>query len=359
MKSSHPDNRRHLHILAALDVGGIERHVLDRVCRQRRQGIESDFLLLGMRRGPLCDEAERMGCRIHNIPSRRSPLAYHRGLRKFFSGHKGVYSTVTLSGTSLTTVAPLAEARRAGIPERIIHIHNTSCRGLHNRILHMLNRLRIASLATCWHACSEEARIWGYAGSGVLHKARVVANAVSASRFRFNPQRRQLTRERLGLAHNMVIGHIGRFSPEKNHRRLLRIFRHLSGMQPSARLLLVGGGPLEEEVKEMARCLGIADKVVHAGLVPDPESMLDAMDCLVMPSHFEGLPYVMVEAQVSGLPAVVSDSIRPEADVGGDVTFLSLADPDSLWTETIADRAGKTRPDRADAYRSLDARYLL
>ena len=143
-----------------------------------------------------------------------------------------------------------------------------------------------------------------------------------------------------------MIGHIGRFSAQKNHKRLIEIFKYISDRLPNAKLVLVGKGELQANVETQVENLGLKEKVIFTGVRKDVPELLMGMDALLFPSFFEGMPNVVIEAQATGLPCVISDSITREADITGLVQYISLNEPDSAWAEKtleIADSVGERR----------------
>ena len=164
-------------------------------------------------------------------------------------------------------------------------------------------------------------------------KATLVHNAVDLDYFRFDPEDRADCRAELQLDDRLVVGHVGRFNQQKNHSFLLDVFAEIAQKRPDAVLLLVGKGELEQAVRQKADALGIADKVIFAGVRSDIPRVLSAMDVFVFPSLYEGMPNTVIEAQATGLPCVIADTITPEADVTGLVQYLPLSLEADKWAE--------------------------
>ena len=165
----------------------------------------------------------------------------------------------------------------------------------------------------------------------------VLPNGVDTGAFaRHDPEARARLREHLGVAEDeILLGHVGRFSAQKNHAGLLRIFAAALQRRPNARLLLLGQGPLEAETRALAQELGVADRVIFAGVRTNVQVFYHAMDAFLLPSLFEGLPVVLVEAQAAGLPCFVSDTIDRGAAFADGVHFLPLGDTDA-WAAALA-----------------------
>ena len=156
------------------------------------------------------------------------------------------------------------------------------------------------------------------------------------SRFAFRQETRERLRQRHGLENCFVIGHVGRFNLQKNHSRLLELFAEIVKKIPEARLVLIGVGELEAAVKEKAQALALQDKVLFLGQMPDVSEWYQAMDCFVLPSLFEGLPVVGIEAQAAGLPCFFSDRVTDEVLLSPDAHRISLLADDAEWAREIA-----------------------
>ena len=196
-------------------------------------------------------------------------------------------------------------------------------------------------------ACGRDAGQWLFEDRPFT----VLPNAVDIPRFCFDPAARARARARLGIEESaLVVGHVGRFNGQKNHRFLLEVFAHVLKARPDARLLLVGDGYLEAEVRRQAAPLG--ERVLFAGSVPDPETYLAAMDVMALPSLFEGFPTVLLEWQCAGLPTLASAGVTREAALTPLVSYLSLDAGAAAWAEALL---SLPRPPRAQASREAAA----
>ena len=166
-------------------------------------------------------------------------------------------------------------------------------------------------------------------------KYKIVHNAIEVEKYSYNVNNRNTLRDRYHLENKIVVGNIGRLAKEKNQEFLLDILKEILKENKDVMLLIVGGGELEQALKEKAKKLGIEDSVVFTGSVMDAEKYYSAMDVYVMTSLYEGLPFTVIEAQVNGLKCVLADSITKMADVSGDTTFLSLHAGTSVWASKI------------------------
>ena len=167
------------------------------------------------------------------------------------------------------------------------------------------------------------------------------------SKFKFQSEIREKIRKSLGVENDFVIGHAGRFSTQKNHIFLLKIFKYIYDIDADADavLILFGVGELLDDIKSEANCLGISDRIIFYGASSEMEKMYMAMDVFVMPSLHEGLPVTGIEAQASGLPCVFADTITREVDITSTSKFLSLNMDAAIWAKNIMECKGKERVD--------------
>ena len=279
------------------------------------------------------------GGHIACIASRnRHPLRHRRDLDRIM--REGRFDVCHIHLASASNIEPLAAAKRAGIPLVIAHSH---CSGLSggklSALLHRLNAPKIRRYSDLRLACSGLAGEFLYDGADFS----VVKNAIDLGRFAYSPETRERMRKSLGLEGKFVLGHVGRLAPEKNPRFLLETFAEIKKLEPSSALVSVGDGPLRGEMEELAVRLGIAEDVIFAGQVLNPEDYLCAFDCFLLPSLYEGLGFVVIEAVCSGLRCFASDVLPREAQVGGMVELFPL-DADR---RELAERILESRQDPA------------
>lgn len=334
--------KRVLQIFGKLGRGGLESFVMNLYRAIDRDKIQFDFLLTAPG-GDYEGEAKNLGARIFYIPPRSKGMkAYKKSLDDFFAQNASRYSAVHLHVSSLTSIEPLEFAKKYCIPIRIIHSHSSSVKQnlkgrIFHYILHNLNKLRIKGLATHYLGCSDKALNWLFKGAGVRSKAVMVNNGIDSSQYRFNESVRQEMRRAFGFQDEFVIGHVGSFIHVKNHRFLISLFEMILQVIPDSKLLLVGAGELEDTIRQQIHDLGIESKVVFAGLRSDVDKVLQAVDLIIMPSIFEGLPVSLVEAQAAGLPVVASDTISRDVALTSNIRFLSLQEPFEKWIDCVVD----------------------
>ena len=208
----------------------------------------------------------------------------------------------------------------------------------------MICRRYIPKYATHLFACSDAAGKWLFRGA----EFQILRNAIDAAVYTYNSQRRAYVRKELGVMENtLLVGHVGRFDPPKNHSYLIDIFTQVS-KKVDAKLLLVGDGDLREKIENKIDEAGITDKVIFAGVRSDIPDLLQAMDVFVLPSTREGLPVAIVETQAAGLPSLISDKVPIECKVTNFVRQIKLTEPPEFWAKKIIEAAKMERHNTYD-----------
>lgn len=313
-----------------MDRGGLETLLMNCYRHVDRNAVQFDFLVHRYPRAAYDDEIEELGGVIHRIP-RLNPInpQYKKALVDFFTGHPE-YKIVHCHLDCMSGI-PLAVAKKCGVPVRIAHSHNSNQDRNWKYLLKRYFMTKIPGTATHFFACSKEAGEFMFPEQEVT----LIKNGIDTKRFSFDSSVRRIVRDELGLGNELVLGHVGRFMPQKNHTFLIDIFAELHGQIPSAVLLLVGQGPLESQIREKVQQLGLTECVRFLGLREDVNRILQAVDVFVMPSLYEGLSLSTVEAQTSGAYCIFSDTIPAESRMADNVEFVSLNAPASLWAEHI------------------------
>lgn len=300
--------------------GGVEAVVMNYYRHIDRSKVQFDFLVDADSTLVPREEIESLGGRIFEIPPYQHVFEYQRELQRLFKqeGWKIVHSHI-----NALSVFPLRAAKKAGVPVRIAHSHSTSGKGEYAKnALKSVLKTQSNRYPTHRFACSKFAGEWLF---GKAAHFEVVYNAIDLDRFRFNVEARAEARADLGLVGNQfAIGHVGRFTAQKNHAFLIDVFTEVAKRRDDAVLLLVGTGEAEASVKALVDERGLTDRVKFLGQRSDVNRLYQAFDAFVLPSLYEGLGLVGVEAQVSGLPCLLSDAITREVDVTGECRFLPI-----------------------------------
>lgn len=298
-----------------------------------RNKIQFDFLLHTKEECFFNDEIRELGGIIYHVkPLRLHNLnSYLKELNHFFSSNS--YSIVH-SHISVWTYFNLKIAEKNKIPVRIAHAHEAHDsiwdHRLHRIPLILILKKLINKPVTHRFACGEAAGKWMFGNSPF----QVIHNAIDAEKFSFNPEKSKLQKEKLQVKNKIVFGHVGRFNEQKNHSFLIDVFSQLIKEIPKAHLLLVGSGPLKEKIEKQVQELQIENHVSFLGIRNDVPDLLQAMDYILMPSLFEGLPVSLIEAQASGLKIFGSNKISKEVDITGLIDFLEIENP-SVWVNHI------------------------
>lgn len=320
--------------------GGVEAFVMNYYRQLSLKGIRFDFVSMY---GEIAFHQEilSLGGQVFLVPNvKKDYFGYVKAMKEILA--EGRYDVVHVNMLSAANILPLRLAKEAGVGKVIAHSHNASAPGMLRRILDQWNRPKISRYADVLAACGEKAGRWLF-GDQAYEQGQVVllSNAIDVERFLFSEEKRKAARAKLGLTDGFVIGHVGRFQLQKNHERILEIFRQIQEMEPDVRLLLVGEGELLPKIREKAREYQLEKQIVFAGVRSDVEDCLCAMDVFLFPSLFEGLPFTLVEAQANGLPCVISDRITREVVLDEErVCCLSLENSDTAWAAKVLSYKG-------------------
>lgn len=290
--------------------------------------------------------------RVITIPAKRMhPLSHAIELRKFFRENCNSYSALWHNANSFSNIDTLELAADADIPVRICHFHNTQVLGNPlNKALSALHKKKAGDLATVRLACSAEAGQFAY---GNLPFS-VVNNAFELNSFVYSERKRFEIRNELGLVDKFVIGNVGRLAEQKNQSVLINSMPLVLSKKLNAVLVIVGDGPLKQRLLDEAKALGVEKSVYFVGTRLDVNDVLSAFDVFAFPSLFEGLGVAVVEAQVNGLPCVVSNRVPSSAIVSNTVNVLPPDDP-AIW----ADRICSSSRDDFQLDSALACRYEL
>ncbi len=294
---------------------------------QDKKRVSMDLMTINPVNDSLRAELERNGNRNYVLSCRNSnPAKYIRKLTKIIKNNH--YDVVHVHGNSATMSVELLAAKLGGCKVRIAHSHNTRCN--HEKINEVLMPV-FSGLYTDCCACSIEAGEFLFGDKEYY----VMNNGLYFEKYRFNDEVRNKIRSEHGLDGKYVVGHIGRFAPQKNHTFLFDAFSELLKINKDAALLLVGEGELLEDTKAQAAKLGIDDKVIFYGTTDRVYEVVQAMDVFAFPSIFEGLGIVALEAQASGLGCVASTEVPQKAKCVNNMEFLSLTGNERKWAERL------------------------
>ena len=327
---------RVLQVVTHMNRGGLETMLMNYYRHMDRDKVQFDFLTHRPYDGDFGEEIHALGGKIYHLPL-LNPFSksYLSELDRFFKEHPE-YLVIHVHQDCLGGVI-LRAAAKNGIPVRIAHSHTSHQTKDLKYPVKLVYRRIIPRYATDLFACGQESGNWMFCGAPF----RVLTNAIDAQAFRFRGDIRKAVREELGISENdILMGHVGSFTPPKNHAYLVDIFNEVQKKRP-ARLMLVGDGEGRASIEEKVKAAGLSDRVIFAGLRTDVNRLLMAMDVFVMPSLYEGVSFASVEAQASGLSCIISDKTPLECDVTGRVRQIALDNGPEVWARAVIEEADK------------------
>lgn len=332
---------RILHVVVNMNRGGAETLIMNLYRNIDREKIQFDFLTC--KSGVFDKEITLMGGRVYQIPYviEVGHREFSNEIRNFLEVHP-VYKIIHSHLDKMSGLV-LHEAKKAKVPIRIAHSHNTESEGNYLAKIYKWSMGNyVKRSATHLYACSHDAAKWLFGNRS--NQAHIIRNGIETEKFQFSSHIRATIRHELEIDDDIfVIGHVGRFSRQKNHLFLLDIFARVHKELPNSILLLVGDGIQKGEITKRIRELNLQKQVKMLGVREDVSSLLQAFDIFVFPSFHEGLPVTLIEAQGAGLPCMISDRITTEVDLDmGLVKYLELTDRSS-WIDCIVKIAKQKR----------------
>lgn len=332
---------RVLHVVGQMNRGGTETLLMSLLRETNRADFQYDFVEQTEAPCDYDEEILALGSQIFRCPTIHltNLRAYRRWWRDFFRQHPE-YRIVHGHSRGSAPIY-LDEANKAG-RITIVHCHNNSFGFGVKGVIRRVWQQPLKHLGDYNFACSYDSGVSQFGKNG---KFSLVRNGINAPHFAWDPAAREKVRQELGLSENLVLGNVARFEAQKNHAFLIDLFYEVQKLRPDARLMLVGGGSLEPEIRQQAEKLGILDKIIFTGVRSDVNELLQAMDVFVLPSHYEGLGIVNIEAQAAGLPCFVSAKVvPPEAKVTELLQYIPLEAGAKAWAEQIV--AGVIPPEK-------------
>lgn len=311
--------------------GGIESYMMNYYRHFDRSKIQIDFIVHDAGGyGYYDEEIKKMGGRIFVLPKKSTyPFTYVHRLKKIITNgdYKIIHAHMDAMGAWV-----LKTAEECGVPVRIAHSHNTQHLSTNPLKLFFLEKARknINKYATHRMACSDVAGRWLFGDKPFT----VVHNAIEVERFAFDEEERKRIRELYGVRDDeFLIGHVGRFDTQKNHSFLIDVFADVVKEKPNCKLMLVGEGHLMQNIKEKISRLKLDKTVIFTGVRDDAYKYYNAFDLFALPSLFEGLGIVAIEAEVNGCPSLLSSQVPQVAKIAENVSFVDLKK--EAWVNSI------------------------
>lgn len=327
---------RILHSVSYMSIGGIETMLMNYYRNIDRSKVQFDFLCNSYLKGAYDEEIIKMGGRIFRTPG-FNPLKrheYRRYMKNLFIEHPE-YRIVEAHNGPLGRYA-LKAAKDSNIPIRIYHAHGADLRFDMKWPIKFYCMKMLKYSMNEHFICSKKAGRF-YMGDKIIENGNYhfIPNAIDVNNFIYNPKIRNSLRTKYDLDHKYVIGHIGRFTPAKNHPFIIKIFNEILRINPDAHLVLVGDGEWKNKVEAQIRELNIGRNVTLTGNIPNPHDWYQVFDVFFMPSQWEGLPVTGVEAQAADLPCVFSTAITCEVALSDKAEFINLDDPIEKWVNKL------------------------
>ena len=345
--------RKVLHIIGGMGRGGAPIFIINNLKYVDGTKLQFDFLC----RKDNCaydDIIKQHGGNIYIVPDfPRHLFSNFTQTLRFFREHASEYEALHVHANALFYILPLILGKIYGVKKIILHSHNTQSNVGVLQSLHYINRLFVNVLSNVHLACGQEAGKWMFSN----RPFEVINNAIDVEMFKYSEQSREAIRRELGIPKDAyLIGNVGRFETAKNHTFIIDVFKNVHDIKPSSVLLLVGEGSLFEEIKEKVKLLSLTEFVYFLGLRSDIERIYSAMDLFFLPSLFEGLPFVLIEAQCSGVNCLVSDTVTKEAFITDLVTSMKLEDDIKEWVSAI-DHLSTVHKDRSQYAEVIHQKY--
>lgn len=323
---------RVLNVTECMQAAGIESFIMNVYRRIDKNKIQFDFMVMREEKEYYEDEILKLGGKKYSINRMYIKSTLFRVLMETIDLYKFLkknnYEVIQIHTGTPLRVFYLIAAKRAGVKMRIYHSHSAEVKGVHKgkfikkKVFNIL-KLFISKYATNLFACSRAAGIWMYRKKD-QKRVEIINNAIDINKFKFDADIRNIYRKNMKVTDCTVIGHVARFNHQKNHTFLIDAINEVIKENPKIVLWLIGNGKLENEIKEKVKKLNLEKNVFFLGIRDDVNCLMQAMDMFVLPSNYEGLPVVGIEAQASGLDTLFSTSVTNEVCITQNCYFLEL-----------------------------------
>lgn len=318
---------------------GITQYILNILSELESADMRAD--ILSFRNDRLKKWTETHGTEYFefDISMYKHPFLYRRFLKDVFS--KG-YDAVHFNLSAISTLTIFKYAKKCGVKKIIVHSHS-SFSDLASKLrrtvfsnLHKILRVFANKYYDVKCACSVPAAEWMY-GKKEAQNVLILNNAVDTEKFAYSKKSAEEIRTKYGVKTKYLIGHIGRFTVQKNHSFLIDMFNELCEIRNDCTLMLVGNGEFLQSIKNKVSALNLNDRVIFVDFQEDIYKYYSSMDLLLLPSLFEGLPITLIEAQANGLSSLVSDAVTKECDLTGLIEFYPLSEGADAWAKKISE----------------------
>lgn len=321
-----------LHVVGALNLGGAETMIMNIFRNIDREKFQFDFFLSGNDNGYYEEEVIKLGGKITNIGRRKlHPFKYCYELFRILRLEK--YDVVQIHATDALDGLPALISKIAGVKKICLFSHSSNGK---NYLIQSILSFLFMPCVTNKQACSDYAARWMFGNKA--KECKIIPLPILCDECLYDLE----TRNKFDLKYNtkdkIIIGHVGRMVTPKNHLRLLDIFYTFKKVEINSALVLIGTGPLEEQIKIKAKELDIFDDIIFLGQVDKAHNYMSVFDVFLFPSLYEGFPTVLLEAQANGLPCAVSDCVTNTIKVTDLVDFISLESDNEVWVKIIKEK---------------------
>lgn len=346
--------KRILFVGMTTNYGGVETYILNLFLNLDKKKYECYFPGF---KGKVAyyDVLKQEGAKFLELPfSRRNYIKYKKSWMDTLRKHK--FDVIYFNTCDIISIDKLKFAKKTKVPVRIIHAHSSGIQQKTNyfhQISEKYSRKNLGKYATHLLACSKSAGDWMFGG----YQYQIIHNGIDLLKYKYDIKKRNVVRDEHGMRSERVVGCIGRLEPPKNPIYAEKIAEFILKKDSQAKFVFIGDGELSDEVKSLVKENKLEKKILFTGKVDNVNEWMSALDCLVMPSLFEGLPFVLVEAQAAGLPCVVSSTVSKEADFTGLLQFIDLDAGENAWAEAALSVCDNARKDYLQNL--IDAGYSI
>lgn len=348
---------RVLHIVSALDGGGVEKMLYNYYTNINQEKIKFDFIVHGSNKGRLEKRFEQMGSKIWHVTPKKNNFI--KNIQEINFIIKTNYYKIVHVHQNFSSGFPLILAKINKVPIRIAHSHG--CNIPKRKIIKIKNNiLRWLILFSANHlfACENNSANWLYGKMWDKYEnKKIIYNAIDLNEFQYLQEIRNEYREKLNLNNKLALLHVGRFSEEKNHKFLIEILEEVKKIQKQITLILVGNGELEKNIRADVKKKKLDEHVLFLGNRDDVSNLMSAADIFIFPSIHEGLPLTIIEAQASGIKILASDRVSNETEISKLINYLPLEIKADGWANEILKNKDYIR--NSEKYKLLNDKYCI